>query len=52
MLFLNFNEFSFSAIPNYYSKEYEAAMIREVANILFSYELKDKYDLVVLETEG
>lgn len=49
---LNASDYIFSAIPNYSSKEYEAVIIREVANMLFSYELRDKYELVVLETEG
>ena len=49
---LNASDYIFSAIPNYSSKEYEAVIIREVAYMLFSYELRDKYELVVLETEG
>lgn len=49
---LNASDYAYDAIPNYYSKEYEAELIRQVASILFDYELSEKYELVILETEG
>ena len=48
----NASDYIYSAIPNYNSKEYEAEMIRQVAIMLFDYDLSQKYDLLVIEVEG
>ena len=48
----NASDYIYSAIPNYTSKEYEAELIRQVANMLFDYETSKKYNLIILETEG
>jgi len=49
---LNASDYLYDAIPNYNSKAYEAELIRQIASMLFDYELAQKYNLVVLETEG
>ena len=48
----NASDYMYSAIPNYCSKEYEAELIRQVALMLFDYDMENKYNLVILETEG
>ena len=48
----NASDYIYSAITNYYSKEYEAEVLRQVACMLFDYDLSQKYDLVIIETEG
>lgn len=48
----NASDYIYDAIPRYNSEEYEAELIRQVANMLFGYELYEKYNLVVIETEG
>lgn len=44
-------EYSYSAVPFYYTEAYEIDLIRKVANMLMPFYEKDK-KLVVLETEG
>ena len=48
----NASDYIYSAIPNYGSKEYEAEVIRQVATMLFDYDLSEKYDLIIIEVEG
>lgn len=47
-------DYMYYAFPDYYSKEYESSIIREVAYMfdLYSDDLPKGYKLVVLETEG
>ena len=45
------SDYMFYAYPNYFSEEYEAAVIR-IFGSQFEYELKEGQELVVLETEG
>ena len=46
------SDYIYSAIANYNSKEYEGEMIRQVATMLFDYELSQKYELIIIEVEG
>jgi len=49
----NASDYIYDAIPNYNSKEYEAELIRQVGLMLFDeYELSQKYNLVIIESEG
>lgn len=45
------SEYMYYVYPDYRSKEYEASVIREIANALNEYTLDDE-DIVILETEG
>ncbi len=47
-------DYMFYAYPDYYSEEYEASLLREMADILDNYELRKSNNtkIVILETEG
>lgn len=48
----NASDYMYYVVEDYYSKEYEASVIRDIANILSDYDLPVDCELVVLETEG
>lgn len=48
----NASDYMYYVVEDYYSKEYEASVIRNVADILNDYDLPIDCKLVVLETEG
>ena len=45
-------DYMYYAYPNYFSKEYEAEMLRVTAGMLDEYDLPKGSELVVIEDEG
>jgi hypothetical protein len=48
----NASDYIYSAVPNYFSKEYEVILIRRACETLMDYDLADKYNVIIVETEG
>lgn len=48
----NASDYMYYAVPNYNSKEYEAELIRQVVEMMCDYDIEEKYNIVILETEG
>lgn len=46
------SEYMFYAYPDYYSEEYEAAVLRTAADALRDWCMPDDIEMVILETEG
>ena len=49
---LNASDYIYDAIPNYNSKEYEIAMIKQFVDSCIDYDISKDYNIVILETEG
>ena len=50
----NASDYMYHSIPNVNSKEYDSFLLKTIANILldYNYIIKEKYDVVIIESQG